>query len=200
MVGGPAARCGRRGRRRALRGAALAAVAMTLAVWTVDAQVSPPSRPAGAAPRLLTPTAGSHEFTLTSPAMSVSNLAFAGTSTVASGTATLTVLQFTAGSVSLAGFSERDPCLNSAGGSTWQLIHDVPGSATATLAGPVTLLATSLSYTPPGGPTVTFDAATLPPVGVLLPAGTLPQEELTATSLTAASMTAAQLSLQVGAC
>jgi hypothetical protein len=150
-------------------------------------------------PRLLTPAPGSREFTLATPALTVTDLAFAGISTVTSGTATLTVLRFTAGSASLSGFTESEPCISGTGGA-WHLTHSVPGAATASFSGPVTLDATSFSYTPSGGPTVTFDAANLPPLGTLVGSGTLPSVEITATSLTAAAMTAAQLSVSVSAC
>ncbi len=166
----------------------------------VPKPAAPNPRPPAAVPKLLSPTAGSMEFTLASTAMTVSNLAFAGTSPVNSGTASLTVLHFTADSASLAGFTEKEPCQFSAGGTTWHVVHSMPAAQTATLGGPITLLATSLSYTPPAGPTVTFDATNLPPVGVLVPTGTLPQVELTATSLIAASMAAPQLSVSVATC
>lgn len=146
-------------------------------------------------------TPGSQEFTVATGAMQVTNLMFTGTSTVTSGTATLTVLRFTADSLSLSGFTMQGPCLAlPPSTSTWRVVEAEPAGSTATLTGPITLLATSLGYTPPSLPTVTYDAATLPPVGILLPAGTLPQVEITATSLIAATLTAPQLSTTASAC
>ena len=161
-----------------------------------------PAAPSQPAPKLLSPTPGSLEFTLTSPAMTVTNLAYVGTSTVSSGSVTLTELTFTADAATLAGFTEDDPCtITVAVPSPMRLVHSIPATATATLSGPITLVATSLSYTPPGGPTVTFDAANLPPTtGVIVPSGTLPSVELTATYLSAASLSATALSVQVAAC
>jgi hypothetical protein len=157
--------------------------------------------PAATAPRLLSPAPGSNEFTVESPAMDVTNLAFVGTQTVTSGGASLTVLQFTADAATLNGLTLSDPCFTSAAVTQrWKVVHSVPAGSTAVLSGGVTLLATSLSFTPLGGSTVTYDATTLPAVGVLVPAGTLPGVQITATSLTAPSTDTHQLHIEVTTC
>lgn len=158
----------------------------------------PPTRPVS--PRLLSPTAGSHEFTIASPSMAVTNLAYVGTQQVTSGSVTLTELQFTADQIQSTGLTLIQSCFtHSAITQSFKVTETVPATVTAVLTGPITLLATSLSYTPTGGPTVTFDATALPPVGVLVPAGTLPVVQITATDLTAASISTL-LTEQVGAC
>lgn len=203
---GEAAR--RAGRRGSLPAAAIVAACLAIATVTVSAQTLPsPSpvprttAPVRAAPKLLSPTPGSLEFTLASGAMTVTNLTFTGTATITSGTATLTVLHFTADSVSLAGFTQQQPCLSTPPSpTTWRVVETVPAGATAVLSGPVHLAATSLSYTPPSLPAVTYDAGNLPALGVLLAAGTLPAVQITATSLTAATLTAPQLSASIATC
>jgi len=161
---------------------------------------APAASPAPA-PRTLALTAGSNEFTVETAALDVTNLAFSGTQTVTSGTVSLTVLRFTADSAVLNGMTREDPCF-SGGAATqhWKVEHVVPATATASLSGAVTLLATSLAYTLPGGATVTYDATNLPPVGVLLASGTLAAVQITATSLIATSAVVQQLSTQVTTC
>jgi hypothetical protein len=195
-----------RGRPRARRVAPVALTAMALFAGTLTARAATApaprqSAPATSHPRLLSTTAGSNEFTVQASSMDVTNLAFTGAQTVTSGTATLTVLRFTADGAVLTGLVQSDPCVTSTGvAQHWRVVESTPSTGTTTLTGPVALLATSLSFTPTGGPTVTFDAATLPPVGVLVPAGTLPQVEITATSLVAAAASAHNLTTVVVTC
>lgn len=132
--------------------------------------------------------------------MAVTNLAYAGTQQVTSGSVTLTELRFTADQILATGLTLTQSCFtHPAVTQSFKVTEAVANGVTATLAGPITLLATSLSYTPAGGPTVTFDATTLPPAGVLVASGSLPVVQITATDLIAASVSAALIE-HVGAC
>lgn len=143
---------------------------------------------------------GSAEFTAVSPSLAVTNLAYTGTVLATSGTVTFTALRFTADQLDASGLTITDPCVtNPALTTSFKVTQTVASTDTATIAGPVVLLATSLSFTPAGGPTVTYDTTTPPTVGVLVASGTLPQVEITAADLTAASVTA-PLRQQVGPC
>ncbi len=203
------------GGQRSRRHLAMAASVLALLATGLDARAESIPEPAaramlravpaapGAVPaaRLLAQTPGSREFTVEATTMAVTNLAFTGTASVASGSVTLTVLRFTADSAVLSGLVQSDPCVTSAAVTQhWKAVHSTPASATTTLTGPVILLATSLSYTPVGGTTVTFDSTALPPVGVLVPTGALPQVQITATSLVAAQAVVQQLTTQVTTC
>jgi len=156
------------------------------------------SGPAGlqASPSLSAPTAGSSEFTITSPVIDVADLTYVGATTIASGSvASLPVLEFTAtsltlssGSASTPALSMTSPCTTQNGMSITQL-STVPGSATASFSGGVTLYVSSIDFT---YLSTTYSlSASSPPASF----GPISSGQLTGVAMVAARVTAASTSL-----
>lgn len=139
-----------------------------------------------------TPTPGSNEFALSTPALDVVDLTYAGATTIASGSITsLPVLEFTAtslaassGGTSAASLTMQSPCTTDNGMSFAQVLT-VPSTSSAGFSGAVTLYVTSIDFTYLG--TAYSFTAAAPPASF----GPVAAGQLTTVSMVAAHLAAA---------
>jgi hypothetical protein len=159
------------------------------------ASAGPSAGPSAPSPRVAV-TPGSNEFTVAIPVMDVADLAYAGPTTIASGTvADLAVLEFTASSLTLSSASPSTPALSMESPCTIQngmslaQLSTVPGTSTGSLSGSVVLYVTSIDFIYLGTP-YSLSAAS-PPVSF----PSIASGQLTGVSMVAARIAAASTSL-----
>ena len=121
--------------------------------------------------------------------MEVTDLTFVDVETVQSGSSTMLAMKFTATELRPAGWTMTASCSPGADGLDSELTQIMPGSATGTLTGGVTLFLTGLAFTEDGTAYGFTPAA--PPAGPPFPlaAGTLTDVSLVATTISAGSAT-----------